>query len=182
VGKLVKDPKIPHKLRIQAYEATVLNFLLFGCEIWALKVSDRRQKLEACHHIFLRSMLNISIYNVKENQIKNPDMRQELDRCYTLTQSMELQRARWLKKLANMPETRNPQKVLVAWTQNLRPSRRPRQTIRQAYVHTFLEKELHMSSELNDWIPKARDHKLWADKVEHELGLAKNTYKLYKLW
>lgn len=103
MAKLLKDPELDHKLRVRAYEATVLNILLFGCESWALKVSDRR-KLETCHHRSLRSMLGISIHDVKDNRIRNSDVREELG-CYSLSQNMEIRRARWLEKLANMTET-----------------------------------------------------------------------------
>ena len=179
MSKLLKDPKLSHRLRIRAYEATVLNILLFGCESWALKVEDRR-KLEACHHRFLRSMLNISMMDVKELHIKNSEVREKLGNCYTLTQSMELRRARWLEKLANMPAARNPRKGLIAWTPQPRPTGRPIQTTKKAYAHT-LEKELKLSSDLHSWMPIARDHGRWAELVEKELSLAPGTYKPYKL-
>ena len=125
-------------------------------------------------------MLNLSIYDVKDLHISNAQIREELG-CNTLTQSMELRRARWLEKLANMPETRNPRKILVAWTPNPRPTGRPgAQTIRHAYAHT-LEKELNISSQLKVWIPEARNHENWAQRVEHSLDLAKGTHKPYKL-
>ena len=64
------------------------------------------------------------------------------------TQSMELRRARWLEKLANMPATRNPRKTLITWTPQPRPAGRPIQTTKKAYAHT-LEKELNLSSDLH---------------------------------
>ena len=56
---------------------------------------------------------------------------------------VELRRTRWLKKLANMGEKRNPSKLLGSWLpyarRNGEPGR-PQQTIRHAYVHKYLKK------------------------------------------
>lgn len=38
--KILQSNKVPEKLRVRAYEATVLNILLHGCESWALKKKD----------------------------------------------------------------------------------------------------------------------------------------------
>ena len=99
-------------MRIRTYEATVLILLLFGSESWALKKEDR-QKLEACHHKFLRSMLGISMLQVKDQHIKNSTVRQQIG-SYSLEQSMEL-RARSLEKLSKMPITRNPAQTSTAF-------------------------------------------------------------------
>ena len=146
--------------------------------MWALKAEDRR-KLETTHHRFLRAMLKISIHDVKEAHIKNSQIREELDNCYTLHQNMELRRARWLEKLAYMTESRNPRKILVAWTSTPRPTGRPQQTIRHSYAQT-LENGLHTSSKLKEWMPLARDHRKWSETVELALELKPKTYKPYK--
>ena len=177
MAKLLKNDRISKQLRIRAYEATVLNILLFGCESWALKVEDKR-KLEARHHRFLRSMLNLTMHNVKEQRIRNSSIRQQLQ-CYSLHQTMELRRSRWLEKLAKMPDTRNPRKIFVAWTPNPRPTGRPFQTIRDAYAHT-LESTLELDPRLKSWMPLARDeNRQWADRVEKQLELRPNAYVLY---
>lgn len=175
--KLLQDQKLSNKMRVRSYEATVLNILLFGCESWALKAEDRR-RLEVFHHRCLRSMLRISIYDVKEYHIRNSSIREELG-CYSLHQQMELRRARWLEKVANMGPTRNPRKILVAWTPHSRPRGRPKKTIRHAYADT-LQQSLDVNPSLHEWIPMAADHGRWASQVEEKIRLKQGTYKPFK--
>jgi len=145
---LLQNKSIPIILRKRTYDATVLNILLFGCESWALKKKDRN-KLEACHHKFLRAMLNLSMMDVKELRITNEMVRNELN-SYAIWQIMELRRAKWLQKLALMPKSRNPRKLFVSWIRTPRRTGRPRQTIRHGYADTIgitsnMEKETVLS-------------------------------------
>ena len=177
--RMLTCKSLPERLRVKAYEATVLNILLYGCECWALKESDR-SKLEACHHRFLRSILQISMLDVKENSIRNETIREQLG-CHSLHTHMELRRARWIEKIANMPESRNPRKVFITWTPQSRPTQRPQQTIRHGYA-TTIEKSLNFQdSRMNSWMPTAKSHKLWAKQVEQSLNLPDGTYKPFKL-
>ena len=179
MANVLRDPKIEVSLRMRLYTATVLNILLYGCECWALKTADRK-KLEACHHRLLRVMLRLTMQEVKDNHITNEMVRTRLGNCYSLTQSMELRRARWLQKLANMPGTRNPRRIFVAWIPKPRPIGRPDQTIKRSYAHT-IEKELNLhDSGLQTWIAIAKDHKQWAKQVENGLKLGKGNFSQLK--
>jgi hypothetical protein len=179
MARFLKDENISRSLRTRLYEATVVNIMLFGCESWALKIDDR-QRLEAAHHTFLRSMRNISMLEVKEQRIKNDDIRQQMENCYSIAQIMELRRARWLEKIANMDETRNPRKLLQAWTPQARLRGRPYQTIGRGYRHT-VEHYLKTEPEFSNWLPIARDHPhYWRDWVEGKLKLKKGTYRPLK--
>ena len=133
---VLRNTNIPIKLRLRTYQAIILNLLLWGCESWALKESDRK-KLEVCHHRCLRRMLNITIYDVKEQHITNDQVREKMNNCHNLMQMLELRRARWLEKIAHMDETKNTRKFLVAWTSKPRPPGRPQQTSRHSYARTL---------------------------------------------
>ena len=89
---VLRNIDIPIKLQLRTYETIVLNLLLWGCESWALKESNR-EKLVVCHHRFLCRMLNISIYDVKDQHITNNQVRGIMNKCYNLTQMLELRRA-----------------------------------------------------------------------------------------
>jgi len=91
------NKNIPAKLRIRLYDATVINILLWGYESWAL-TEELRQKQEVCHSRFLRKMVRITIYEVKDHHISNEQVREELKNCYTFHQSLKLRRVRWLEK------------------------------------------------------------------------------------
>ena len=88
---------IPAILRVQLYNATVTNVLLWEYESWA-HTEELRRKLEACHHRFLiRKMVGITIYDEKDNHISNKQVREDLNNCYQFHQSLEQQSARWLE-------------------------------------------------------------------------------------
>ena len=169
MSKILKDQTIPKQLRMRIYNATVLNILLYGCESWALKTEDYR-RIEACHHRFLRSILNITMRDVQECRIRNELVREELDNCPTAKQHIESRRAKWLEKLSRMPETRNPRKILVAWTPNPRPAGRPFQTINRAYANTLSE-TLGLSTNLKEWMPIAQNREKWEQLVEEKTGI-----------
>ena len=51
------------------------------------------------------------MFDVKENKIQNEQIWKKLD-TYSLTQIMEMRRAKWLEKLAHMPPTKTPENSL----------------------------------------------------------------------
>eukprot|EP00980_Cylindrotheca_fusiformis_P016049 scaffold4732_cov140-Cylindrotheca_fusiformis.AAC.1 len=111
------------------------NFYL-GAKSWALKQVDR-QRLESFHHRCLRAMANITMFDVKEKQIHNAKIREMMRNCYTIHQTMEIRRLRWLEKLSEMPETRNPSKIFISWIPQPRPTGRLCKTISKAYAYTL---------------------------------------------
>ena len=84
------NKNIPAKLHVQLYDATVTNIVRWGCESWAL-IEEIRRKLEVCHNRFLRKMVGITIYDVKDNHVSNKQVREEPNNnCYTFHQSLQL--------------------------------------------------------------------------------------------
>jgi hypothetical protein len=70
-------------------------------------------------------MLNIMIYQVKEEKISNKEARKKVNNCYTILQIIKLRRARWLEKISHMNDNRAPRKLIVAWIPNVRPTGKP---------------------------------------------------------
>ena len=87
---------------------------MWGCESWAL-TAELERKLKVCHNRFLRKMVGITIYDVKDHHISMDLVREELGNCYEIKQSMELRRARWLEKLSTMSYKRGPRQNLCSW-------------------------------------------------------------------
>ena len=114
-------------------------------------------------------MLGVTIYDVKDQHVKNRTTRAKMEGTMTMTQAMEFRRARWLEKLANMSADRNPRKLLVAWTPTSRLVGGQQQTIRRTFNNTL--KKLELSPYLKKWIPVARNREEWARNVERQLGL-----------
>jgi hypothetical protein len=51
-----------------------LNTLLWECEAWNISKKNIK-KLQSCHHTFIRRILKIKWNQVKEQQIKNSQVR-----------------------------------------------------------------------------------------------------------
>jgi hypothetical protein len=58
-------------------------------------------------------MLNIMIYQVKEEKISNKEVRKKVNNCYTISQMIELRRARWLEKISHMNDNRALRKLIL---------------------------------------------------------------------
>jgi hypothetical protein len=64
-------------------------------------------------------MLNITIYQVKEEKISNREVRKNLNNCYTISQMIKLGEQDGSKKSAShMNDKRAPRKLIVAWIPN----------------------------------------------------------------
>jgi hypothetical protein len=121
---------------------------------------------------------NITIYQVMEQHISNKEVRERM-KSYTMKQTIELRRARWLKKISHMGSDRGPRKISVAWMMNEHPSSRPQQMIRHGLALTLTDHLKLPSPKMNDWIKLASDHRKWGKHVEVELGLVPTMYKPY---
>ena len=178
--RVLCNETIPVKLRVRLYDATVINILLWGCESWAL-TTELRRKLEVCHHRFLRKMIGITIYDVRDLHISNRQVREELT-CYTIHQSLELRRARWLEKLALMNDNRGPKNALRSWIYNEPRKQGGQQQHIKSSLSTTITDSLHFESDkMNDWMLEAKEPKKWANRIETALNLVPNTYKPFKL-
>jgi hypothetical protein len=103
-----------------------------------------------------------------------------MNNCLTVTQMLELRRARWLEKISLASNKRYPRKLFIAWTPSPRPNGRPQQTIRHGYANSI---ETHLqfpNPKLKTWIEIAQEHKKWAAHVEQSLKLPPNTYRPQK--
>ena len=67
--KALTDRKLKTKMQYIIYDATVVNILLWGCKSRA-PIIEHLQKFEVCHHRLLQKMIQITIYDVKEKNIK----------------------------------------------------------------------------------------------------------------
>ena len=156
--RVLCNKDIPVKLRVQLYNATVINILLWGCESWAL-TEELQRKLEVCHHRFLRKMVGITIYDVKDNHISNEQVREELT-CYKIHQSLELRKARWLEKLAHMNDNQGPKNALCSWIyKEPRKQGGQQQHIRTSLSITLTDSLYFKSDKMNDWLLEAKEPK-----------------------
>ena len=102
-------------------------------------------------------MIGITIYDVKDHHISNEQVREELDDCYTFHQSLELQRVRWLEKLALMSCKRGPRNALLSWIYNEpRAQGGQQQHIATSLSNTLIDSLHFESDQLNEWMSEAK--------------------------
>eukprot|EP00980_Cylindrotheca_fusiformis_P025240 scaffold13311_cov161-Cylindrotheca_fusiformis.AAC.6 len=122
-------------------------------------------------------MADITMFDVKEKRIHNEKIREMMCNCYTIRQTMEIRRLRWLEKLSSMPETRNPRKIFISWIPQPRPTGSPCQTISKAFAHTVGE-VLKLDTKLDNWMTMIReDPNRWGSVVEEKLELHEGAYR-----
>jgi hypothetical protein len=107
-------------------------------------------------------MLNVTIYDVMERHISNNSVRKEM-KSYSMKQTIELSRARWLEKISHMGAERGPRRMIVAWTTNKCPRGHPQQTIRHGLALTLTDHLYLPSPKMNDGIKLASNHKNWGE-------------------
>ena len=142
------------KTRAMAYKTLVLNVLLWGCEAWAL-TQEQRRRLEVFHHRCLRRILNVTIYDVMEKHITNEKVEQDTT-IPPFKNFLELLRCNWIQKIAEMPDSRTPRRLLGVWLQKSRCTGRPQQTIRHAYHLTICRTLGFSDSKFKSWFNIAR--------------------------
>jgi hypothetical protein len=174
--RVLSNKKIRIDIRRRLYQAIVVNIALWGCESWALREADR-SKLEAFHHGCLRRMCGLTMWDVAEKRITNEHVRRTVANSPTMDSMMEMRRCRWLCKLGAMKESRSPRRILGAWCSTPRPTGRPQQTIRHAYISTLQNLGFEGDKgQLREWMTVARDRLAWGRKVEYKLLLPPGSF------
>ncbi len=138
---------------------------------------EDRSKLETFHHNCLGRMCKWTMWDIAEKRITNEKVRRTAANSPTMESMMEVRRCRWLSKLSVMEKSRSPRQMLGAWCPTPRPSGRPQQTIRYAYITTL--KKLGFEQEkgqMREWMTVARDRPTWGTNVESRLGLPTGSY------
>nr|VZI25328.1 unnamed protein product [Spirometra erinaceieuropaei] len=97
-----RDLSIATKIRV--YRASVRSVLLYGCECWALRVTDKR-KLEVFDHHCLRIILRVKLTDFVSNEI----VRARCDNIARITQAIQERRLRWFGHVLRRP----PQELSV---------------------------------------------------------------------
>jgi hypothetical protein len=154
-------------IRRRLYQAIVLNLGLWGSESWALKEEDR-SKLETFHQNCLRRMCNWTVWDIK---IRNGSRTKRLEELLSTHPQWN---QRWLSKLSVTEKSKSPRRMLGAWCSTPRPTGRPQQTIRYAYIITLNKLGFEQEEgQLREWMTVARDtgRPTWGTNVESRLGL-----------
>jgi hypothetical protein len=132
-----RHPDIDLKTKTTVYTATALNTALWGCKAWTITDSIKCA-LQVFHHCSLRTILNINMFEVKEQRIADAQTRKHANVPAILIFLMR-RSLRWIGKLAGMPMNRLPRQLLAAWVKNPRKQGIPQSTLRNTMIELLQE-------------------------------------------
>ncbi len=137
-----------------------------GVEAWAISECSLR-KLKVFHPRRLRSILQINIYDVKDNRSRNTDIRTMMN-VSEMENRIAKRQLNWMGKMARMDENRLPLKMLSCWMNESRPSRRPHTSTRNSMIRSLqiLNPSISDDGDLKDWFHLAKDAPEWNSKLE----------------
>lgn len=107
-----RDVDIQNKHNI--YIAFPLNSLLWGCKTWNL-TSKNLKKLEAFHLGAARRILNIKFDQVREERIRNKQVRFKFCNIPNIKAFIICRTARYVGKITRSSEDNFPKRFLGAW-------------------------------------------------------------------
>ena len=147
------------------YLAIPVNLCLWGAESWALTEASLR-KLKVFHTRSIRSILKITIYDVKELHIKNDDILSMFN-LPPMENMVAKRQLRWAGKMVRMDESRLPIKMLACWMNTPRPSRRPHTTTRNSLIRSLqiMDPNISRCGTLNEWFHSAKDESDWNERL-----------------
>jgi hypothetical protein len=162
-----RHPDIDLETKTSVYMATALNTTLWGCKAWTITDSIKRA-LQVLHHHSLRTILNINMFEVKEQSITNAQTQIHANVPDILIFLMR-RSLRWIGKLARMPMNRLPRQLLAAWVKNPRKRGRPQSSLPNTMIESLqkaLQDQVSQHMPLSEWIETAQDEKLWNDIID----------------
>jgi hypothetical protein len=120
-GSIWSNHSINRQLKVRIYQSLILPIAIYGSESWTLRKSDC-QKLEAFEMRCLRSILSVSLLD----NMKNDDIKQQLNIKNNITQMITKRRLKWFGHVIRMSQDRLPQQAYKKdFTQPRKPGTPP---------------------------------------------------------
>ena len=149
-----------------AYQALVINLLLYGCESWALSAYMAR-RLAAFHRRCVRVMTGYTldmgrvVHEVTGRRTSHAALYRRLG-LPNMRTLLTCRRLQWLGHVFRMPPTRMPRKVLASWISCPRPVGRPY----LSYGHSILTDLAQAHLRGDTWGYVASNRCRWRSLIE----------------
>ena len=161
---------LPPEYKKNLYVTHVLGTVLFGCESWSIGFKEKTA-LQVFHHKSLRKILNINMWQVKRERIRNLHIRERM-KIHNITDYITKRQLGWLNQLGKLyldkfqnettkeRETFHVSKLLFAWVNTPNPCK-PQRTARRDYKDALMK-----IFEDNDRIAKNGSFNEWRESIE----------------
>ena len=150
---VLTDRDLPLKTRGNYYKVLVLTVLLFGSESWAVTAKHLDQ-LAVFHRKCVRAMAHTSMWKTRVHRVTTASLLEKAG-IAPLIHYFDKRLLQWAGKLARMPLTRMPRRMMTAWA----PHSRPR-GMAKSWGQTLNDclKRNGVPTRLEEWVNIARGH------------------------
>ena len=162
-----KDVDIRTKYAI--YNAFVINTVLLGCESWNLSTKNKNA-LESFHHSAIRRILNISWDRVRNERIRNKQVRFWFCNIPKIESYINKRTATYVGKIARSNDEELPKKILGAWMPQSKKSGGQQLSCNNNFARAISAVTLNALPESQDllfreWMPLALDENEWMNLI-----------------
>jgi len=170
---------IDKRIKAQIYIASPLNALLWGCEAWNL-TKRNLNKIMSFHHSAIRRILNIRWDQVRNNHIKNHEVRGLLCNIPNVDAFINKRTATYIGKISRSNPEAFPKKFLAAWICGKRKNGHPQLTCNNNYarvIEAILPADKTLTNKqalLKEWLPLATDESSWLEYIENYFNSCRN--------
>ncbi len=172
-----KEVRLQSKFMV--FMALPINFLLWGCESWAV-CKYHLNKLQSAINLQIRRILKLTMWDVKEQRITNEQLWERFCNIPTIQTMIDIRALQYLGKVIRGQVSAPPRHVLIAYVNHRRPRGRPSKCNKECLrdsLDRLLSKVngIHVDrfASLKDWYRDALDDVFWKDCINHLKNPAK---------
>ena len=157
-----RDDHVDNFNKQQIFIAIPINILLWGCETWAIR-SDQMKCLEVFLHRSIRSIMGITMGQVKDERISNTKLRSMFYNIPTIENEIAKRQLTYIGKVFRNSDTHPPTKLLTAWCNNKRRKGAPLKQNKKSLVENIalIIPETDKQGSLRSWAFYALDDQYW---------------------
>jgi len=121
MSNFYRAPQVSLDAKYSIFMAIQVNLLLWGCECWALRV-HLKDKLERCARRMIRSILNLSMHDIKDSRITIKQLNKKFRNFSGIEKLIIVRSMNFLGKLLRGKVELPPRQMLVAYVNHSRPT------------------------------------------------------------
>ena len=141
------------------YSTCVAAVLLYGSECWTTVQADL-QCLDAFHHRCIRTIMQVSRRQQREEEITSEELRHRWGDATAMSEKVRVRRLEWLGHLARMEPDRLPKRILFGAFQQTRPFCGPRQRWKDVITRDMKSRNIPVT-----WYEVAQDRVQWRQLI-----------------
>jgi hypothetical protein len=123
INRTLPANKVRKETRTRVYNTLAVPTLIYGCEVWALKKTDKR-RITAAEMRFMRKTAKVTL----EDRIKSEEITKQLG-VIPVIQKVKAYRKKWRSHVGRMEENRSPKIALKYTPTNKKNIGRPRRKL-----------------------------------------------------